>query len=340
MGIINVFNKWIDGGNYRFVIKDSFGDGLCCNYGEGFYTIYNSEERLTKSSFEQSGEESFDFGTEENCPEREETPETVAKYNPLLKSPQCGFPNAVIGDFGEVIRGPLTEALTHCSTIGSAPSGPLSLELLQAKTRSGEPNGPNTAHGICQDGDSGVYKTDESIESVTVIASEESGVLKYGGTAKVQAEVYSYLDGAEDRIDFFFYNKADTTKESGGEWVHISTASPESGGLITVESEEFVLPTVELLTVRTVIRWSGEDADPASCPRSTGSGEFSDVDDLVVNLADVNGCVDHPTWFDGSGEKCDWYESNDSPGCPTYGETGSGSWPLGTPNENCCYCKL
>jgi len=336
---VNVFNKWIKDGTFKFVIKDQFGDGLCCTYGAGSYKVYYGVDMIESSDFEMVGEESVDFGTEKSCPEPEETPESVAKYDSRVMSPQCGFPDPIYGDFGEVILGPLTEALTHCTTVGSAQSGPLSLELLQAKTRSGEPNGPNTAHGICQDGDSGVYKTDESIESVSVIASEDSGVLKHGGTAKVQAQVYSFLDGAEDRIDFFFYNKADTTKESGGEWVHISTASPVKGGLITVESEEFVLPTVELLTVRTVIRWSGEDADPTSCPRSTGSGEFSDVDDLVVNLADVNGCVDHPTWFDGNGNKCDWYESNDTPGCPTYGDSGKG-WPLGTANENCCYCKL
>merc|ERR1711897_25922 len=254
-----------------------------------------------KSSFEQSGEESFDFGTEENCPEPEETPESVAKYNPLLKSPQCGFPNAVIGDFGEVIRGPLTEALTHCSTVGSAPSGPLSLELLQAKTRSGEPNGPNTAHGLCGDGDSGVYKTDESIESVSVIASLESGVLKQGGMAKVTAEVYSYLDGAEDRIDFYYYTSADTTKESGGKWEHISTVEPEKGGLIEVHSDEFELPVLELVTIRTVIRWSGEDDEATSCPTDTGSGN-----------------------------KCNWYKLNDAPGCPEYGNVGADGWPLGT----------
>lgn len=285
-----VFNKWIEDGTFKFVIKDSFGDGLCCKYGEGSYTVFydvlslidlGGEELVKSSSFENAGEESVEFGTAESCPEPVVTPESVAKYNPLLKSPQCGFPNVE----------PLSEALTHCTTVGSSPSGPLSLELLQAKTRWGEPNGPNTAHGLCEDGDSGVYMTDESIEAVTVIASEESGVLKQGGTAKVEAQVYTFLDGAEDRIDFYYYTSVETTKESGGEWVHISTASPVKGGLITVESEEFELPAIELLTVRTVIRWQGEDADPTTCPRSTGSGNFSDVDDLVINLADVNGLV-------------------------------------------------
>ena len=29
-------------GDYEFVIYDSFGDGICCDYGQGFFTLYNT----------------------------------------------------------------------------------------------------------------------------------------------------------------------------------------------------------------------------------------------------------------------------------------------------------
>ena len=38
---VNVTNALADG-SYVFEIKDSYSDGLCCNYGDGFYSVTNS----------------------------------------------------------------------------------------------------------------------------------------------------------------------------------------------------------------------------------------------------------------------------------------------------------
>jgi hypothetical protein len=43
-----------------------------------------------------------------------------------------------------------------------------------------------------------------------------------------------------------------------------------------------------------------------------------------------------PNWTDIDDYTCDWYEANDAPGCPSYGNKWKGS--QGVANDNCCYC--
>ena len=47
-------------------------------------------------------------------------------------------------------------------------------------------------------------------------------------------------------------------------------------------------------------------------------------------------CLDTPDWVDEWDDGCDWYETHDDPGCPTYGNFGGN---LGSMNDNCCHCK-
>jgi len=49
---------------YRFIILDSYGDGLCCAYGEGSYEISLNGSRIKKSSFEEKRRQRVPFG---NC---------------------------------------------------------------------------------------------------------------------------------------------------------------------------------------------------------------------------------------------------------------------------------
>lgn len=55
-------------------------------------------------------------------------------------------------------------------------------------------------------------------------------------------------------------------------------------------------------------------------------------------------CTDTPGFVDALGADCAWYEMNDAPGCPTYGEYTQSQWNGElfnfTPkaNDNCCYC--
>ena len=43
-----------------------------------------------------------------------------------------------------------------------------------------------------------------------------------------------------------------------------------------------------------------------------------------------------PNWKDSYGDGCEWYESEDKPGCPNYGDSYEGD--MGVANDNCCYC--
>lgn len=48
------------------------------------------------------------------------------------------------------------------------------------------------------------------------------------------------------------------------------------------------------------------------------------------------GCSNYPNWMDAYGDGCAWYEANDDPGCPYYGNTYDGG--QGLPNQACCHC--
>ena len=50
------------------------------------------------------------------------------------------------------------------------------------------------------------------------------------------------------------------------------------------------------------------------------------------------GCSDTPEWVDSYGDGCEWYETNDSPGCPGYGSDYDGD--MGLPKDNCCHCQV
>ena len=50
-------------------------------------------------------------------------------------------------------------------------------------------------------------------------------------------------------------------------------------------------------------------------------------------------CTNYPDWTDASGNGCEWYENNDDPECPSYGNQTIGSNNL-TAIDSCCYCSL
>jgi hypothetical protein len=49
-------------------------------------------------------------------------------------------------------------------------------------------------------------------------------------------------------------------------------------------------------------------------------------------------CSDTPDWVDSYGDGCEWYETNDEPGCPGYGSDYDGD--MGLPKDNCCHCQV
>jgi hypothetical protein len=47
-------------------------------------------------------------------------------------------------------------------------------------------------------------------------------------------------------------------------------------------------------------------------------------------------CMDTVGWVDAFGDGCDWYETNDSLGCPFFGHLWGS---MGEADDNCCYCS-
>ena len=53
--------------------------------------------------------------------------------------------------------------------------------------------------------------------------------------------------------------------------------------------------------------------------------------------------MDMSGWLDEYGDDCTWYEQNDNPGCPNYGNDyapPSGPFTDVTPNQACCHCQV
>ena len=144
----------------------------------------------------------------------------------------------------------------------------------------GESNGPNTLDG-CVDGGSGTHLSDESVEAVTVVATDSAGnpiegVLSAGGFAKIKAKVYSYQSGANSYVDFF--KTSDVTNPT---WEPLNDGSSAIGvekGLVDVESNTFQLSnTAEMQAVRVAIRFIGTQS-PCS------PGDWDERDDLKFKV--------------------------------------------------------
>jgi len=197
-----------------------------------------------------------------------------ASYDSTLKAPKCEDVNSS----------------GTCTTLGTEPP-------LLNKKHTGEVNGPNTIDS-CSDGSTGEYMVDESIEAITVKANDadQGGVLRGGGTASIVAQVYSYA-AEEDEVDFYY----SSTPGPNPNWQWISTKQPPSGGLVIIDSGNYVLPASGMQAVRVSIRWTGENPDNTTCPTSS-VGAYSDVDDLVfmvnISASVLPAAVDLPSSLD------------------------------------------
>jgi len=269
---LNVYDETVHDGTFKFVIKDEYGDGICCQYGTGGYTVnYGSMTFAKDSSWDISSEDTYDFGTSAKCPALKKD---KASYDSSLGVPKC----ETVG--------------TLCTTVGTGPTGELGSELLSAKANLKEPNGPNTLD-TCTDGNAGIYKEEaETVESISV-ESVDGGLLRAGGNVTITASVYTYGNGETDRVDFYHSNSPGPNPD----WTPIKVNVKPSSNSPTVEvtSGQFTLLDEKLQAVRVSIRWTGETSEATPCPTSGGgdSGQFSDVDDLtfVVDTTSSDGTM-------------------------------------------------
>ena len=99
----------VDNGCYELVVKDSFGDGLCCQYGNGSYELVSEGKVLASGSSIGSGETTaFCLGTKtttepDNTNTRTDTIEISIYPNPVF-GPQLTIEGAIPGDTYQIIN--------------------------------------------------------------------------------------------------------------------------------------------------------------------------------------------------------------------------------------------
>jgi aqualysin 1 len=156
-----------------------------------------------------------------------------------------------------------------CATLGSyCDTG----SLVEGRGTMGpEGSAPNTLGGACPDGNSGTYKTDESLERIRV-STVDGTLMAPGKTVRVEVSVWSWGSGSTDKLDLYYAADANAPT-----WTFLTTLMPSVGGA-QVLSATYVLPEGGLQAVRGNFRYNGSEG---SC--STGS--YDDRDDLVFPVA-------------------------------------------------------
>ena len=152
-----------------------------------------------------------------------------------------------------------------CASVGSSCDSGATLINGRA-TLGPEPNRPNTIGSTCQDGTTGVYHDDESIDRLKVV-SVDGGSFASGKTVRIEATVWVW-GASQDRLDLYFTGNA-----SMPSWTLIGTLAPTATGLQTLTAT-YTLPAGPLQAVRGNFRYQGT-ASPCT------SGVYNDRDDLV-----------------------------------------------------------
>ena len=94
-------------GNYTFVVYDSFGDGMCCTYGDGSYTLTDEDSGVVITSGGDFGDEAaFDFTLPFVPPVMGCTNATAFNYDPLAEQDDgsCLFLNGLPGIELELVQ--------------------------------------------------------------------------------------------------------------------------------------------------------------------------------------------------------------------------------------------
>ncbi|WP_317987971.1 M20/M25/M40 family metallo-hydrolase [Hyalangium gracile] len=164
----------------------------------------------------------------------------TATFDATLKAPKCGA--AGIGcDSGTLLN-------------GRANLGP-------------EVNKPNTINASCQDGTSGSYHSDESIDRLKVSTTAGTN-LAAGKQVTIEATVWAYSSTA-DKLDLYYAANANSPT-----WTLIGTYSPGGTGARTITAT-YTLPTGSLQAIRANFRYNSTSASPCS------PGGYDDHDDLI-----------------------------------------------------------
>jgi len=234
---------------FEFSILDLYGDGICCGFGSGEYTItFDGREVASGGKFRGSQSDTF----ESRPPGPPPQPTITATYDSDLGAPKC-------------------------STVGGAcTSGPTLLESRGTINGGSELNNPNSLDS-CTDGNSGRKRFDEHNDMITIRAAN-GGLLRAGTEAIVEAQVWAY--SASDTADFYYTEDANSVI-----WNFIGSVGADSRGdqTLTTGAFTFILPlSPTIQAVRVNFRYGGEQS-------ACSGGPYDDVDDLVFTVAPAVG---------------------------------------------------
>jgi hypothetical protein len=142
---------------------------------------------------------------------------------------------------------------------------------------SGKPevHAPNHADTACNDGNSGTYGVDESVEALR-IKSADSGPLRPVAKANVSVDVIAWSTTV-DRLELYYRN------EAGAPWRLMGTKMPTTTGRTTITFPIQLLYGGPVQTVRAVFRYNATST--GACPSDIGP--YDDIDDLSFTVAPV-----------------------------------------------------
>merc|ERR1711982_198947 len=80
---VNLFWKCFSSGSYKFTITDAYGDGICCSYGNGGYSVkVGDKEVASGGQFGSSETKTFDVGSSAPVSPPTTPPSTAAPVSP------------------------------------------------------------------------------------------------------------------------------------------------------------------------------------------------------------------------------------------------------------------
>ena len=201
--------------------------------------------------------------------------------NPVTPPPTSGDAETQFASFDA------SYGVPRCTSIGSSCD---SVDLLNGKgtmNNGNEPNRSNTNKNgqVCNDGNSGSYHYDESIDKITVTAGDldsagnpvpSGGYIVEGGRAFVTVNLWCWGTGTSDRADIFLSSDA-----SSPNWQSLTTITCPGNGAQTIR-HAFDVPSGANQSIRVNFRYNGS---PSTC----SSGSYDDHDDLIFAVKSSSG---------------------------------------------------
>jgi len=206
---------------YTFEISDKWSDGLCCNYGDGFYKVTSDETDVAYGT-EFGNSESTTFGS---C--RTPGQPVIATYDSNLGAPKC----STVG--------------VSCTSGDDLLDGMGNFEL-----------NPSNSLDECTDGTKGDYHVDESVDKITVTAIG-GDLLQAGAKAKIEAKVWAWEEGRYDTADFYYAPDASSPE---WKHIRSVMAGGGGSRTLTAEYQLPASASVGVQAVRVNFRFNGQQS--------------------------------------------------------------------------------